>query len=83
MLKRFASRIEVPFVENALKDRLITLDTIKSFTANSTMLFLTYKYWANILNEDYLYDLALEYRRNYDKKGYYLSSNCKHELEEL
>lgn len=47
------------FLEAALADQLITLDTVKSFVANSTFLGVTYWSVNNVVSQPYMYDLAL------------------------
>lgn len=83
VLKRFAGRIDLPFLENTLKDRLITLDTVKSFTINLSMGVVAFRYCQGLVREDYLYDLALEYRSNYDTANKFASSNCWPQLSAL
>lgn len=51
--------------------------------ANSGLLGITYYNSKNMLQQHYLYDLALEYKYNFDPSGQYVSSNCSELLSEL
>ena len=70
-------------MENILADRLVNLDTVKSFATNSG--FLAFTYWStrSVFKEPYLYDPALEYKSNFDSSGEYTSSNCSEVLADL
>ncbi len=83
MLLRFTRKIEMPFLAGVLEDRLVTIDTLRSFVSNSLFLLLAYKYSWGILKEPYLYDMALEYKCFYDPQGAYESTNCNELLVPL
>jgi len=70
-------------LELLLAVKLVTLSTIKSFIANSALLAVLYSSISNTLQQPYLYDLAMEYKSNFDPSGEYTSSNCSVVLQEL
>lgn len=67
-LRRVFFRIELPFLEMAFKNSSISLRWLQSFFAYSLSATATYQAVKTLIREEYLVDLALEYRYNFDKK---------------
>jgi hypothetical protein len=67
-LRKLLFRIEFPFLEMALQRSPFSSRWIKSVFAYSTASVVTYKAVSRIMKEEYLVDLAFEYRPNFDSK---------------
>jgi hypothetical protein len=71
-LRRILFRIEFPFLEMALHKSAFSPRWLKSVAAYSAAGVITYQAVSRIMKEEYLVDLALEYRYNFDR-----SLTCK------
>lgn len=65
--RKMLFRIEFPFFEMAFQDGIFSSRWIKSLLAYSTVGYISYHSVNKILKEEYLVDLALEYRYCFDK----------------
>lgn len=52
-------KINTPFIESMLEDKLVNLNTIKNVLSVSVAIPLVYGRVKNTLNENYLYDMGL------------------------
>lgn len=66
-MRRALFRIELPFFEMAFENSLFKPRWIKSMFAYSVATAITYNSLKVIMKEEYLVDLALEYRYNFNK----------------
>lgn len=67
IMRRVLFRIEMPFLEMAMANSVFGLRWIKSVMAYTFAGVVTYHSSKKILQEEYLVDLALEYKYNFDK----------------
>lgn len=67
-LRKLLFRIEFPFLEMALQRSPFSSRWIKSVFAYSAASVVTYNAVSRIMKEEYLVDLAFEYRPNFDSK---------------
>ena len=66
-LRRILFRIEFPFLEMALQRSAFSSRWLKSLFAYSTAGVMTYQAVSRIMKEEYLVDLAFEYRYNFER----------------
>lgn len=66
-LRRILFRIEFPFMEMALQRSPFSSRWLKSLFAYSVATTATYNAVSRIMREEYLVDLAFEYRYNFEK----------------
>ena len=71
-LRRTLFRIEVPFFDMAFEKSIFKPRWLKSMSAYSFATIVTYNSIKKIMKEEYLLDLALEYKYNFNK-----SITCK------
>ncbi len=59
-----------------LEDKIINLPKLKKLTVGAICVYGIYKSFDSIISQNYLYDLALEYK-DYVSKDTLISSNCE------